>query len=162
MEEAARTNRRRQRGEWQLNEQREEINLGVEEREETIDVEEREKSESGDRTYGGSYWGLGGGRKKGKKQAGEAARTNRRRQRGEWQLNEQREEINLGVEEREENIDVEEREKERERSFSLSSTSIFSSLSSTPKFISSRCSFSCHSPLCLRRFVLAASSACLI
>ena len=34
------------------------------------------------------------------------------------------------------------------RSFSLSSTSKFSSLSSTSIFISSRCSFSCHSPLC--------------
>ena len=30
----------------------------------------------------------------------------------------------------------------------LSSTSVFSSLSSTSVFISSRCSFSCHSPLC--------------
>ena len=36
----------------------------------------------------------------------------------------------------------------RSRSFSLSSTSVFSSLPSTSKFISSRCSFSCHSPLC--------------
>ena len=36
----------------------------------------------------------------------------------------------------------------RSRSFSLSSTSKFSSLSSTSIFISSRCSFSCHSPLC--------------
>ena len=36
------------------------------------------------------------------------------------------------------------------RAFSLSSsTSIFSSLSSMSIFISSRCSFSCHSPLCL-------------
>ena len=36
----------------------------------------------------------------------------------------------------------------RSRSFSLSSTSEFSSLSSTSVFISSRCSSSCHSPLC--------------
>ena len=36
----------------------------------------------------------------------------------------------------------------RSRSFSLSSTSVFSSLSSTSKFISSHCSFSCLSPLC--------------
>ena len=36
----------------------------------------------------------------------------------------------------------------RSRSFSLSSTSVFSSLPSTSVFISSRCSFSCHSPLC--------------
>ena len=48
--------------------------------------------------------GLGGGRKKGKKQAEEAARTNRRRTKREWQLNEQREEINIDVEDREENI----------------------------------------------------------
>ena len=37
----------------------------------------------------------------------------------------------------------------RSRSFSLSSTFRFSSLSSTSIFISSRCSFSCHSLLCL-------------
>ena len=37
----------------------------------------------------------------------------------------------------------------RFRSFSLSSTSKFSSLSSTSIFISSRCSFSCHSPRAL-------------
>ena len=36
----------------------------------------------------------------------------------------------------------------RSRSFSLSSTCLFSSLSSTSIFISSRCSFSCRSPLC--------------
>ena len=47
-------------------------------------------------------------------------------------------------------LGVERREKDpRSRSFSLSSTSIlFSSLSSTSIFISSRCLFSCHSLLC--------------
>ena len=39
-------------------------------------------------------------------------------------------------------------ERRERNSFSLSATSIFSSLSSTSTFISSRCSFSCHSPLC--------------
>ena len=64
-------------------------------------------------------WGLGGGRKRGEKQAEEAARTTRRRKRREWQLNEQRKEIYIDVEEGEENLDVEEREKERGRGSNL-------------------------------------------
>ena len=56
--------------------------------------------------------GVGRREKEGKKQAEEAARTNRRRTK---KLNEQREEIDIDAEEGEENIDVEEREKERER-----------------------------------------------
>ena len=69
-------------------------------------------------------------------------------QRGEWQLNEQREEINTNVEGREENTDVEESKERKSESYVRTDT------------VDWRLRwFGCF---VLRRFVLAASSACLL